>query len=345
MITRRTLPLICAFPALPALSQCTFTPTITPNAPILCPNDSALLTTEAYDAYQWYKDGDPIPGATGQTRMVHQFADAGSTFTVSATLDGCTEMSASVLVDGWVFLLPYVIHGGDEPINSGPDLQFCQGDTLTLTLAPGFTQNIVWTNDGIPVPGETSPVLIVTTNGNYSVSAAPDVCPNAVMGIGVDIPATFLPNMQPEIVGMGDGQLCAVPSGITTQWYSAGVPIDTTTCITATSSGPYTVFVDYGQACQTLSEPYLSFGISAPALPQPAISPLPASIALTIDWPAGIPKGGGWLLLDAAGRALSAGNISPTGKNTINVAGLAPGNYVLTAPGMGVRPVQVIVVH
>lgn len=345
MHSRYTLMFLMVLPALHGMAQCTFTPTITPNAPILCPNDSALLTTQAYDAYQWYKDGSPVTGATGQTLVVHQFADAGSSFTVSATLDGCTEMSASVLVDGWVFLLPYVIHGGDEPINQGPDLQFCEGDTLTLTLAPGFTENIVWTNDGNPIPGENSPVLTVTANGNYSVSAAPGECPNSIMGIGVEISASFQVNMQPDIVDLGDGELCAYPAGNSTQWYLAGVPIDTSLCITTTSSGPYTVFVDYGQPCQGLSDPWSSTGIHQEAIKKPMVSPLPASTTMTVDWPAGISTGGTWMLLDAAGRTVHAGNIPATGSNSINVADLAPGNYVLAAPGCGVRPVQVTLVH
>ena len=116
MHARTTLLIIGMSAAVAATAQCPFTPTILPSDLILCPNESGTLTTQVYDAYQWNKDGSPISGATGQTLTVDQWADAGSSFTVSATLDGCTEMSAPVLVDGWVFLLPYVMHGGDEPM-------------------------------------------------------------------------------------------------------------------------------------------------------------------------------------------------------------------------------------
>ena len=57
------------------LAQCTFTPTISPNSVILCPNSSEVLTTEVCDSYQWYKDGSPIPGATQQTHSVSYFED------------------------------------------------------------------------------------------------------------------------------------------------------------------------------------------------------------------------------------------------------------------------------
>ena len=105
---KRNLTLItaCLTTATGLWAQCTFTPTVTPNNIILCPNDSAELTTQEYDSYQWYKGSDPIVGATSQTLMVHQYEDAGYEFKVAATLDDCTESSVPVLVDGWAFLFP-----------------------------------------------------------------------------------------------------------------------------------------------------------------------------------------------------------------------------------------------
>lgn len=40
-----------------AWTRCTFTLTITPDDLILCPNENATLSTQAYDAYPWYRDG------------------------------------------------------------------------------------------------------------------------------------------------------------------------------------------------------------------------------------------------------------------------------------------------
>ncbi|HMC97050.1 MAG TPA: hypothetical protein VKG92_05340 [Flavobacteriales bacterium] len=115
---RSTLLPLAALLALQVVGQCPFDPTISPTEVILCPNGSQLLSTQTYDSWQWYKDGDLIPGATAQTYLVSN-NDIGSEFSVACTLAGCTEMSPAVLVDGWVFLLPYVIHGGDEPYQIG----------------------------------------------------------------------------------------------------------------------------------------------------------------------------------------------------------------------------------
>src|SRR5688500_19857611 len=74
-------------------AQCSFTPTVTPNNLILCPNATDTLWTQPYDSYQWFKGGVPIPGATQQYYVVNYFADAGDYFKVSATVGTCTELA------------------------------------------------------------------------------------------------------------------------------------------------------------------------------------------------------------------------------------------------------------
>ncbi len=173
-------------PALGAAAQCPHNPTVTPNNLIFCPNaGSDTLWTQSYQAYQWYKDGVLQPGDTFQYRRVTHL-DAGSMFSVDATLNGCTERSPQVPVDGWVFLLPVVATDG---------LQFplCVGDTLRLRLMPPYTINIQWTNGGVPIPGATDDTLLVTTDGDYSVSGAPEICPNFNQQLGVTLSYRFLP--------------------------------------------------------------------------------------------------------------------------------------------------------
>lgn len=346
MTARTTLLLLLMMPLSAAMAQCTFTPTITPSSLILCPDESATLSTQVYDSYQWYKDGNLITGATGQTLEVEQFNDAGSSFTVSATLDACTEMSTSVLVDGYMFIFPYVIHGGDEPNSTGPNGEevFCEGDTLTLTLGAGYTENIVWTNNGVPIPDETSPTLTVTTSGLYTVSAAPDVCPNSVMGIGVDIGVTFNAPMQPEIVSNGD-QLCAYPTGNSTQWYLGGEPIATTDCITMTSSGPYTVFVDYGNDCQIISEPFMTTGIATVSAPRFTISPMPAQSRTIISWPASLQPHGTWRILDMTGRSALSGAFPANSRLTLDVSTLEVGNYFFVSADQTWKPTRIVVIR
>ena len=87
-------------------AQCAFTPTITPVDLILRPGESALLSTQEYDSYQWFRDEQPVDGVTQPTLAVDYFTDSGYCLTVLAEQDACSELSTPVLVQGWVFLLP-----------------------------------------------------------------------------------------------------------------------------------------------------------------------------------------------------------------------------------------------
>lgn len=189
--------LICFSTSL--FSQCSFDATITPNNPILCPNDTITLTTEVYDSYQWYKDGILIPGATNQTLEVTAANDAGSQFYVACTLAACTENSDTILVDGWVFLLPYVItNTTPQLIGGGGEAYYCAGTTVELIMGTPYTENIVWYENGNPIPGEDSTSLLITQSGNYSASGAPAVCPDFIQYLGVTIPIVIMPPFEPD---------------------------------------------------------------------------------------------------------------------------------------------------
>lgn len=191
--------LICFSTAL--FSQCSFDATVTPNNPILCPNDTLTLTTEVYDSYQWYKDGILIPGATNQTLEVTAANDAGSQFYVACTLAACTENSDTVLVDGWLFLLPYVItHTLPVQTGGGGESYYCAGTAVELELGLPYTENITWYNDGTPIPGEDSSTIFITETGNYTASGAPAVCPDFIQYLGVNIPIIINPPFEPDML-------------------------------------------------------------------------------------------------------------------------------------------------
>lgn len=184
--------IICPFIALaqepvlgPPPPPCDHMPIITPGSIILCPNTSDTLWTQHYDTLQWYKDGMPILNATDSFYVVDAFADGGSTFTVSATLNNCTQISEPVLVDGWVFLLPSVITEGNIDT-------ICVGDTLLLIMGLPYTTNIQWTRNGLDIEGATDDTLVVTTSGGYSVSGAPAQCPNYIQDLGLTLTYNFL---------------------------------------------------------------------------------------------------------------------------------------------------------
>lgn len=314
-------------------AQCTFTPTITPADLILCPGESALLSTQEYDSYQWFRDGQAIDGATQQTLAVDYFTDSGYSFTVLAEQDACSELSTPVLVDGWVFLLPYVIHEGDEPVAIGPNGEstYCAGAFVQLTLGMPYTENITWTLNGAPIPGADGPSLVVTTSGSYSVSAAPSVCPTSVTPLGLSVDILFVPPTQP-VISEEDGQLCASPPGETYQWYLNGEAIlDTNTpCIPALISGAYTVRVFYEQGCQVTSEPYLSTDING-ALPHRPWTVGSHAGQVQVNWDGAVDLGTYWSITDVQGRSVRNGFMPMHGPLHVDLAGLPGGVYLFQA--------------
>lgn len=327
---------IASLLVLQVAGQCPFDPTITPNQVILCPNSTQLLSTQAYDSWQWYKDGVAIDGATQQTYTTSGI-DGGSEITVACSLNGCTEMSPGVLIDDWMFLLPYVIHGGDEPYSMGleGELVFCEGDTLELTMGQPYTESIQWTNNGVAIPGATQPTLIVTEAGGYSVSGAPSVCPNYIQDLGLTIYAYFTGSVYPALVP-GDGELCVYPAIANAQWFLDGAPFGTGACIAMTTPGVYTAFADYGQPCQRISEPFVFTGIAGPT--GPLFTVVRIADQLNVLFQGAVTPSASWDVLDASGRIVRSGRVPAQGTLTVDLSGEAGGVYFFrTSMGAGQR--------
>lgn len=326
-----------------AAAQCSFDPTVAPNNLIMCPDDVGILMTQVYDSYQWYKDGNPIAGATSQVLNVSYSQDAGASFSVEATDDGCTEMSPSVLVDGWAFIPPIVMTTGDPMhVDSMANFYYCDGDTAILIFMPPYDTNIQWYDNNQPIPGATDDTLIVTTTGNYYVSGAPSICPNFNQTLGVVLSYTFYPALPVAIVQNG-GQLCVDPPTSDLQWYLNGSPIVGGSCITATTSGTYTVTAYYGTECPNYSAPF-DFVTSVredPAAAGLVAWPVPARDELTIS--SGKPMTGAWQLVDITGRTVRSGQASNLVRLRIDLGAASTGRYWFALEGE--RPVSVTVVR
>lgn len=175
-------------------AQCTFDPVVTGDT-MLCPNAIGVLTTQNYDTYQWYKrafpsgTAIPVSGGISQTLTIDAANDAGYYFKVEATLNGCTEMSPEVLVDGWLFLPPYTIIEGNYTIGGNGEIVICQDDTLFLISGLPYNNNLQWYNNGNPIPGSNNDTLEVTSAGSFTFSGAPQVCPGYLQNqfIPVDV--------------------------------------------------------------------------------------------------------------------------------------------------------------
>ena len=308
-------------------NACAVFPAVSPESLVLCPNGAGELTTSPFDTYQWYKNGLAIPGATSQTLAVASADDAGSWFKVETSIDTCSAFSDSVLVDGYVFLLPTIINNGDQPNAFGDDGEqlFCDGDTALLTLGQPYDTNIQWYDFGVPIPGANSTVLAVAGSGSYSVQGAPAVCPAFMQDAGVTITTEFRPIIQPVVVESGI-LYCPEPEGLSAQWYFNGNPfVGLEQCCIPLFSGDYTVLVDYGDSCSVLSEPFFLVGVEELSFTDMKASPVPTADRVTVTWSQGEALLD-WRVIDATGRVVASG-VKATSPLRLELDDLDVGRY------------------
>ncbi|MFI5134792.1 MAG: MopE-related protein, partial [Chitinophagales bacterium] len=111
--------------------------------------------------YQWYRDGNSIPGATAKTYKVSDTTSA--IFTVSVTnSQGCSAMSASTQVNVQPKPIAFVI------VQNGGNLNLCKG-TVQLQANNGSGYNIQWYKNAIPISGAVAKTYNVSSTGNYAV--------------------------------------------------------------------------------------------------------------------------------------------------------------------------------
>lgn len=305
--------------------SCDLDPAIAPAELVLCPGASDTLGTSALGQYQWYANGQAIDGATEPLLPVDG-DDAGTWFTVAVTDYGCAATSDSVLVDGYLFLLPYIINEGDAPnlIGDSGEQVYCQGDDPVLSLGAPYDTNVQWSNNGEPIPGANDPSYAVTGPGSYTVEGAPAACPDFIQSPGVEVVMEFHPYIQPMIQDTGI-LLCPEPEGLSAQWYYNGSPVaGLGQCVIPIDAGNYTVFVDYGDSCSVLSAPFMVIGILEHATEKLSAAPVPTEGPVTISWTGGrLPP---WRLADATGRIARSG-LAASPPLSLDLSDLEPGRY------------------
>jgi len=220
-------------------AQCSFTPTVTPTGLIMCPDTQDTIWTQQYDSYQWYVGGFPVPGATSQYFVADYWMHSGFHFKVSATLNGCTEMSDSVLVDGWAFLPPVVSSNGNSTLCPGGQ------DSVIFRLLLPYTQNFQWYNNGVAIPGANDDSLVVYAPGVYTVEGSPAQCQNySPMSLPLLVDMYGYPVIAPAslMVCSNDADtIYSVTPYNAYQWHKDGVPIPgaTSNFITVADPGYY----------------------------------------------------------------------------------------------------------
>ena len=172
------------------ITFCPFTPTITPQELALCPSTSDTLSTQLYDAYQWYDmDYNAVPGATTPNLVVSAY----NRYYVKATLNGCSERSEPVPVTITGNTSMWSIVPAGELISED---SACIGATITLIVSfnklPGADDSFIdWRFNGAPIAGYHNDTLLITQTGVYEAKVRHDRCTS--LDLAKQINFTFVP--------------------------------------------------------------------------------------------------------------------------------------------------------
>lgn len=158
-----------------------------PAAGFLCPGDSVWLemneAPQGY-GYQWYRNNQPLSGATQRQYAATQSGAYQGRFTNTP----CNSpLSAASTLTNLTLSIPPIQVNGPSAI--------CEGDSTQLSAASapaGFT--LQWLRNGAPIAGATGTTLTVTAGGSYALEYRRPDCnqgPSAPVSIEVSasIPA------------------------------------------------------------------------------------------------------------------------------------------------------------
>jgi hypothetical protein len=139
------------------------TPTITPGGPTtFCAGGSVTLTSSSASGNQWFKDANPISGATAQQYL----ATATGSYTVVVTAGCSSASSATAVTVNPIPALPTISPTGET--------SFCEGGSLLLTSSSATGNQ--WYRNGIVLPGETAQTYVATIAGFYTVMVTTNGC-------------------------------------------------------------------------------------------------------------------------------------------------------------------------
>jgi hypothetical protein len=220
------------------------TPTISAGgSTTICSGNTLVLTSSAASGNQWFLNGNPIGGATGQTFG----ATATGNYTVETTNgNGCTSatsLATMVTVNPTPF--PTISAGGLAAI--------CPGDSITLTSSDSVGNQ--WTFNGNLISGATNPTLVITTAGIYIAEVTLNGCTSSSNPIVI---AALTASSTPTISAGGATTFCtgdsiSLTSSASTgnQWFLNGSSIGSATnqTLDVTAAGNYTVEATNGNGC------------------------------------------------------------------------------------------------
>ncbi len=216
--------------------------TITKSNLAFCVGDSCVISVPqgpSY-AYQWYKNGILITGATLRSITIK---DSGSYF-VRINNGACENISLATIIK--VLAIP------DATIISS-NLAFCAGDSANLQAKAISGFIYAWFRNDSIIPNASLPSLKIFNAGRYHVNISNGVCNQS--GNDIVIKVNPLPSV-PFITR--DKQTLAASTAFQYQWFKDGliIPAAQSQSFTPISDGKYYVKITDANGCSNVSLEY-----------------------------------------------------------------------------------------
>lgn len=287
-------------------------------------------------SYQWYMNGDALPGATDESLSV---SEAGAYTVIATSVEECSSMPSEA-IEVVVNALP-----ATSGITATGSTTFCAGGEVVLLadVIPDVTYQ--WTWNGDPIAGADSASVTATESGSYGVVVTSAQGCSATSDPELEVTANPIPAQPVVSISLTNDTLFASGTG-SFQWYFNGVAISgaNDAWFIPVDNGTYTVEVTEN-GCSNTSEgfAFISTSLEAGAVQAARVSPNPCTGAFMIDLPQA--RGQAFEILDATGKRVHAGRI--TGMRTqVDLGHVEDGMYFLRMTDTRIIPVvRISVLH
>jgi len=229
--------------------------TVTPSGSLnLCTGGSVTLAapTGTGITYQWKNNNINITGATNSSYL----ANAAGSYTVQVNNSfNCPSTSTAQVVV--VNTLP------TSTITPASTTTFCAGSSVILNGNTGTGLTYQWLLNGSNVTGATNPSYTASTSGNYTLQVTNSSNCSAVssaQSVTVNpLPTSTISNSSSLTICSGNSVVlnANTGTGLTYQWRLNGNNISgaTTSNLTASNAGSYSVQVTNSNNCNNISSP------------------------------------------------------------------------------------------
>lgn len=342
---------------------------------LICPGGTITNTIMGGTSYEWFKNDEPISGATGATYVV--------------TGPGVYYAAVTAECDGFSYTLPQEVvanpncnPGGPEPVIAGDTMLCPGGEGIAGTVNNMAFDSYQWqVRDYNPQnPGEFENIegatsasftygqyeyaakeirLVVTLDDQTYYSNILLIDSYVFAGLTVEHTTFGQVTTDPET---GAFLLCGDAASVSStvlepytivQWYKDGEPIEGATQTTYVAVGPGDYYVVASPAeCPDFTETLPSFtlandpdcttGIQNPDAAVFTLYPNPANATLNISLANTTAES--YTITDVTGKTLMGGTFTGT-EQAIDIQALAAGSYIIKVSGQGAQTSKMFLKH